>query len=484
MNLRALVTATLVLLVFNVPSQTPIAKVVAKGAALTPDDIRAAYDVNPLLKSGYTGRVVTVAILNTGIDDNFTADVKAFSSHYGLVEPTIRIVRPFGSDGTNKETPQMETTADAELVHAMAPDAQILLVLTGTHSSLDGFSYVIDHDAADIATLSPSWWYWGAGARNTVEAYNAEYAKSVDKKITLIAASNDWGSDNTFLWGEKPEDFWTAHLPDSYMMPQYSPYVTAVGGTILTMQSVGYGSEKGWERSGGGPSNLFPEPKWQTGTGVPQNGYRNIPDVALDASCDTPYSVIWSRSDATFCGTSGGAPTFAGIVADIEQAAGERLGFLNPTLYSLASSDPSVYHEITSGCSLWQPNPYDPATKTGYCAHPGWNYVTGWGGIDAARLATHLAPRAHILPATTTSKTTSISHEQSTETASIIHPTSEAKNTANRNQSNAREFHYSPYILVGLAIAAALIVAGFTYTRKRWTKNQSVQHHTTTSSND
>jgi subtilase family serine protease len=261
------------------------------------------------------------------------------------------------------------------------------------------------------------------------------------------------------------------------MMPQYSPFVTAVGGTILTMQGAAYGSEKGWERSGGGPSNLFPEPKWQVGNGVPQNGFRNIPDIALDASCDTPYSVIWSRGDATFCGTSGGAPTFAGILADIQEAAGERLGFLNPTLYSLASSDPSVYHEITSGCSLRQPNPYDSATKTGYCAHPGWNYVTGWGSIDATRLAIHLAPKAHILPAATT---TTSSREHSAETTSIIRE-SRTEKVANTNQSNMKGFEYSSYILAGLAVAA-LIILGFTYARKRATKthrfaNLSASNH-------
>ena len=163
------------------------------------------------------------------------------------------------------------------------------------------------------------------------------------------------------------EDFWKKHLPNSYMMPQYSPYVTIVGGTALTLQSGTY-SETGWSMSGGGPSNLFPEPDWQTGRGVPQNHHRNIPDIALNAACETPYANYFNESQGNFCGTSASAPTFAGIMADIEQAAGERLGFLNPTLYSLASSDPSVYHEITSGCSLLKPNPNNPATKTGYCA--------------------------------------------------------------------------------------------------------------------
>ena len=366
----------------------------ASQGAFTPNDVRGAYSVSLLLQSGYTGKGVTVAVVNKGIDGAFYEDVNNFSAEYGLPPASISSAQPYGSTGTNQELPDGETTGDVELVHAMAPDTHILLVLVGTHSLLDGFSYVIDNNAADIAVLSPSWAYWGSGASGIAESYNEEYAKSVSLKITLIAASNDWGSNNTVPWGTVTGGFWTQHLPDSYLMPQYSPYVTAVGGTALTISSGSYGSEIGWSRSGGGPSNLFSEPSWQTGDGVPQNGYRNIPDLALDAACETPYAYYWQGSDGSFCGTSGGAPTFAGIIADIDQAAGGRVGFLNPTLYALAASDPSVYHDVTSGCSLVQ---VGSNTETGYCAHPGWDFVTGWGSIDAAKLAAHLASSTHLV---------------------------------------------------------------------------------------
>jgi subtilase family serine protease len=358
--------------------------------SMTPDYLRSAYDVTPLLQSGYTGKGVTVAVVNTGIDSNFSSDVAGFDSLYGLPSTNISEVTPYGTNGTDSELPAGETTADVEIVHAMAPDAAILLVLVGTTSLLNGFSYVIDNRVADIAVLSPSWAYWGQGALQTVEGYNNEYAKSVQENITLIAASNDWGSNNSVPWGTVVGGFWYDYLPDSYLMPQYSPYVTAVGGTNLYLNDQSqYGLETAWNRSGGGPSNLFQQPSWQVGAGVPKNGMRDIPDIAFDSSCDTPVSFYWNGGPGWFCGTSAAAPLFAGIVADIDQAAGRSLGFLNPKLYSIASSDPGAFHDIVSGCSILRNG---SNYTTGYCASSGWDFVTGLGSVDASRLARDLVP--------------------------------------------------------------------------------------------
>ncbi len=458
MNFRALVLIALVVslyvLVVNVPSTALLAPVSAQ-TPLTPDQIRAAYNVNQLIQSGYTGKGVTVAILTSTIGKTFYSDLKAFNSKYGLPDAVVSVAQSYHPE---EEAPNMEGTTDTELVHAMAPDAKILIA----HDD----EYVIDHNAADIMTTSYGTGnYYGEDGAKTVRSFNDEYAKSVGEKILLIATSGDGGSNMTIFSGTG--DFWRKHLPEAYLTPD-SPYVTFVGGTALTLQDGRY-SETGWDHSGGGPYSLFPEPEWQTGPGVPQNHHRNIPDVALNAACGTPYANYFNGSPNNFCGTSASAPTFAGIMADIEQAAGERLGFLNPTLYSLASSDPSVFHEITSGCSLLQPNWNDPAaTKPGYCAHAGWNFVTGLGSIDATRLATHLAPKAHIVPAATTTAT---SREHSAETTSIIRE-SRTENTAITSQSNVKGFEYLPYILAGLAVAA-LVIVGFTYARKRATKTHN-----------
>lgn len=403
------VVLALIILVSNVGvSASPF-------TVMAPNDIRSAYGVTPLLQSGYTGRGVTVAVVNTGIDSSFYDDVAGFDSHYGLPSVHISVVTPYGTNGTDSELPAGETTADVEFVHAMAPDAAILLVLTGTTSILSGFSYVIDNRIANIATLSPSWAYWGQGALQTVEAYNSEYAKSVQENITLIAASNDWGSNNSVPWGTVTGGFWYDYLPDSYLMPQYSPYVTAVGGTNLHPGGlVQYGVETAWNRSGGGPSNLFPQPSWQIGAGVPKNGMRDMPDIAFDSSCETPLSFYWKGGLRWFCGTSAAAPTFAGIVADIDQAAGHGMGFLNPMLYSIASSDPEAFHDIVSGCSIVRNG---SSYSTGYCARSGWDFVTGLGSVDASRLAKDLVPNISLTSNSTTS-TTRTSATTSTSSAS------------------------------------------------------------------
>jgi len=378
---------------------------------ITPQGVRTAYDVAPLIQSGYTGKGVTVAIIDPGMTSNLYSDVQGFDTAFGLTDVNITVAYPNGAQGTNADSTG-ETTGDVELVHAMAPDAHILLVLVGSNAStMTGLTYVIDNNAADVVTRSGYWYLYGQGNLATIRAENSELAKGVGENVTLIASSGDSGSNNTVPFRSTGEDVWATYLPDSWLMPAYSPYFTAVGGTALTVINGQYGSEVGWNQSGGGPSNIFTEPSWQTGIGVPKNGYRNVPDISLDASPATGYSFFWNGSLGYFWGTSGAAPTFAGIVADIIQAAGHRVGFLNPTLYALASSDPSTFHDVTAGCSLVKT---DSEVGTGYCASPGWDYVTGLGSPDAVALLDGIAHVQVVTTTNTTSATTTSTTSNST----------------------------------------------------------------------
>ena len=123
------------------------------------------------------------------------------------------------------------------------------------------------------------------------------------------------------------------------------------------------------------------------------NGHRGIPDIAYNADPQTSIPVFIGFLPASkqgyylFGGTSEGSPQWAGLIADANQYAGHPLGFLNPLLYQLGSSNDEaseVFHDITSGNNAQPPIP-------GYDATAGWDAVSGWGSPIAEPLIQHLA---------------------------------------------------------------------------------------------
>jgi len=206
--------------------------------------------------------------------------------------------------------------------------------------------------------------------------------------------------------------------------PADSPYWS--GSTSLTSgaSALEYIPEKTWNDSaatggldagGGGASTIFSKPSWQSGAGVPNDGKRDVPDIVLNASnFHDPY-LMCSQDEtnakdpgATSCasgfrdsknnltgvgGTSAGAPTFAGILALINQATSSNgLGNVNPMLYSLAASSPTAFHDITLGnnnvpCTTGSTNCPNGGT-IGFSAGAGYDQVTGLGSLDVAKLIT------------------------------------------------------------------------------------------------
>jgi subtilase family serine protease len=192
------------------------------------------------------------------------------------------------------------------------------------------------------------------------------------------------------------------------------PNVTAVGGVSFNPDFTSSGKieadipQRAWNdtddpsgaypapfngASGGGASAIFSKPDYQAGEGVPADGARDVPDIAImaspfypgmivadDRSCDTASgcSGKGSVSFDIFGGTSISSPTFAGVAKLIEQIAGERLGNINPKLYSLAAdSAANGILDITRGDNNYQ-------RVTGFDATTGYDQVTGWGIVDIA----------------------------------------------------------------------------------------------------
>jgi PKD repeat protein len=148
-----------------------------------------------------------------------------------------------------------------------------------------------------------------------------------------------------------------------------------------------------WAGSGG-PSTYFTKPSWQSAPGVPSDGFRDTPDVSLNAASNVGYVVFseynpGSGSLDVYSGTSVAAPSFAGIMALVVQKTGARQGNPNPVLYRLAQSQyagggPAVFHDVTKG------NNSVPGV-TGFSAGPGYDLATGLGSVDATALVNNFA---------------------------------------------------------------------------------------------
>jgi len=138
--------------------------------------------------------------------------------------------------------------------------------------------------------------------------------------------------------------------------------------------------------SGGGASTLYPKPSWQTGTGVPADGKRDVPDISLTSAGHDGYLIYQNGGLYVVGGTSAASASFAAVMALVVQNAAARQDNANTGFYSLASKQraggASVCHDITSG------NNSVPG-HTGFNATPGYDQATGLGSIAASVVVSH-----------------------------------------------------------------------------------------------
>ncbi len=171
----------------------------------------------------------------------------------------------------------------------------------------------------------------------------------------------------------------------------------------------------------------YSKPSWQRGAGVPADGVRDLPDVALISGIgfdNASWLVCDDTNDCTlqpgggfafsaFGGTSTAAPAFAGILALVQQSTGGRLGQAATQLYNLynGSHAPQIFHDVTQGnnsvpCKQGSPNcSKDKAGyyfESGYNATAGYDLATGLGSVDATQLINLWATATSGIAATVT----------------------------------------------------------------------------------
>ena len=209
------------------------------------------------------------------------------------------------------------------------------------------------------------------------------------------------------------------------------------------------------------PLSGYPKPSWQTGSGVPSDAVRDLPDVSLFAADGLNYSFYPICAEDADCqapsgdnlvqisgvgGTSASAPSFAGMMALVNQQYGPQ-GQANFVLYPLKTQFPAAFHDVTHGTnsvpcnfttavSIYGSFPPDdcipvanPITVTDpfygtategeigkgstpeYYAASGYNLATGLGTVDANQLVTNWGNIKFASTATTlTPSSTSFAH--------------------------------------------------------------------------
>ena len=406
---------------------------------MSPDDFTTIYDVKALYSAGFDGTGQSIAVAGqTEVKDT---DLNAFRTAAGL--PLVsspsnfeRRLVPNTGTATIFSGDIGESSLDLEWSHGVAKGAKIFFVYTGNNQNsnvFDAFTFAIDNDLAPILSMS-----YGNCEQNLPSAFLTSVQQLTQQAAmqgqTIAAASGDFGAADCDTSPGLP-----AQGGLGVDIPGALPYVTSVGGTGFngdlanpanfwnsSNNGVGgsaksYIGETTWNdvtlvnalsAGGGGASLLFSKPSWQTGAGVPNDGARDVPDIALAAGpnhdgymlcvndpqasppqlpCSSGFLDSTGVPDVAG-GTSFGAPTFAGMVAILNQKTGSRQGNINPALYALSAANVGAFHDITSGSNIV---PCDPATvdcptsgtaQYGFSAGPGYDQVTGLGSIDAAKL--------------------------------------------------------------------------------------------------
>jgi pro-kumamolisin-like protein len=400
---------------------------------LTPGDFATIYDLNPLYKGTPAIDGTGQQIVIVGQSNIKLSDIATFRSLSGLPPSVPQVVLASSVDPGIVDGDVQESSLDIEWAGAVAKNATIIFVYSAS-GAFDSLGYAISHNLAPVISVS----YGGCEPTFSTSEVNLLVAMAQQANaqgITIVSATGDGGA--TDCDGDLRN--FPAILGLNVDVPASLPYVTGVGGTEFNegngtywnaangadnSSALSYIPEMVWNGSqlegklaagGGGASSIFGKPSWQTGTVVPSDGVRDVPDISLNAStAHDPYLVCTqihattgapltsscqngfrnSSSDTNltaFGGTSFGAPTFAGIVALINQKMGSTgQGNLNYILYPLASSSPTAFHDITTGDNK---SPCTTGTEScptggsiGFSTMTGYDLATGLGTIDAAIL--------------------------------------------------------------------------------------------------
>jgi kumamolisin len=376
----------------------------ARGLAprpLTPSDLEQRYNFPP---GDGEGQDIAIAEFGGGY---FASDTIAYCEKFGRpapniqtisVEPeapvlTLQDVLALPPDQRNEQLGvSVEVMMDVQIIAGLCPAANISVYFSTFDQGgwVDLLNAVI---TARPAVLSISWGRaeddssWSSNAINAInERLNAARLLG----ITICVSAGDDGSGDQVDDGRAHVDF-----------PASSPFVLAVGGTMLVDSPGGVNEVTWWDApgrrtnrgggsTGGGISVIFERPTWQEirirslNPGAIDG--RIVPDVSALAG-EPLYDLVFVGQPQPNGGTSASAPLWAALIARVynQLIPSKRQRFLTPLLYQPGPTG-NIPGEVASRDIVSGNNKSSPPGR-GYTATKGYDAVTGWGVPDGMALA-------------------------------------------------------------------------------------------------
>jgi len=404
---------------------------------LAPGDFSKIYSTAGLYSGGINGTGQSIAIVARS--NLNLSDVQIFRIAFGLPVNDPQIILDGPDPGNLFGGEESEADLDVQWAGAIAPGATIKMVVSKSTNSTDGVDlsaqYIVDNNLSPV--MSASFSQCEAELGQTESAFfNNLWEQAAAQGITVVVATGDNGAAGC----DNPSGGAAASRGLAVNGLASTPFNIAVGGTQFDENGadsmywsptngpdqssvLGYIPEVVWNEScaaggacistslfasSGGASILYTKPPWQAGPGVPADGQRDLPDVALAAAAGHDGYLFCQEgicaTDGTgqlinanvVGGTSVATPAFAAIMALIVQKTNSRQGQANFVIYPLAAGQSAaacnssggpgspqsqcIFNDITQG------NNSVPG-QTGFAAGPGYDLATGWGSVNAANLA-------------------------------------------------------------------------------------------------
>jgi tripeptidyl-peptidase-1 len=350
---------------------------------VTPAIIAQAYSLGDLPTTAATGNSMSTSEFQGQYWTQTSMD--AFGAACKIAD--VKIANEIGKQGTNAG---VEAVLDVEYIKGIGGAIPLTNIYDAQYS-LESWAQQLSALADGTLPLINSVSYGNDEIQQTgaayMEACNTQFMGFGARGASILFASGDqgvYGRTGAGILKNKP------FHPD---FPAGSPYITAVGGTDFSTKGV-VGAETAWTSGGGGFSNEFAIPSYQTDAvagykttckNLPpaalwNNSGRGYPDVAALGGQVNPYCVFVQDSPSGVAGTSAACPVVAGVFArlnDVRLAKGGKpLGFLNPFIYQNAAG----FNDVTAGDNK-------DKGKYGFEAVKGWDPATGMGSPNFAKLA-------------------------------------------------------------------------------------------------